>query len=393
MSQAYGKTHGWAYNSNKWFISIIWSDGAINPDILYEVMKVFHDLKPNRASDNTKNPTITSHSWGSTRSFSNGHYAYFRTPGDGTGEETISQSSGNTTSPEWVSHFTTGIRHSRWYPPSDNTMGEGADMLDAGVIFVNASGNNNNQLVKGDHANYNNYVSSSSTRTLSLAESYGLMVNRPGNPASIGCVENYNGGGVDVYRTFMAGALNDNHYSNGDGTYQERKVSYSNMGNAIDFWTIGDDSIGAQGGETPGYPSYWLNRTRTDSSYRLDSNYNIVTSGGTLSLTSYDTRHGGTSSSCPVGAGMFATKLQYNRNWTWSDLKDWLNDKITNQANDTFFYQGTEATTSSDSNWNSTINLQGSERKILFDADTFIAETSYTLTGPLNITGSLNITT
>ena len=24
MSQSYGKTHGWAYNANKWFISIIW---------------------------------------------------------------------------------------------------------------------------------------------------------------------------------------------------------------------------------------------------------------------------------------------------------------------------------------------------------------------------------
>ena len=384
MSQSFGKTHGWAYNSNKWFISIIWSSGAVSTSILYEILKVFHDLKPNRSSDNTKNPTITSNSWGSTRTFYNNYYAYFRTDGDGTGEETISISSGNTTSPEWLSYFWSGDRHARWYPPTDSTMVEGAAMLDAGVIWVGAAGNNNNQQVKGDHPNYNNYVSSSSSRTLATAKSNGYeMVNRPSNPNCIGCVENYNGTGVDVYRTFNVGALDDNT-TNYSGNYQERKVSYSDMGNAIDFYIIGDDSIGAQGG------SNW-NLPRNDSSYRLDANYNIVSSGGTLSETSYDQRFGGTSSACPVGTGLLATKLQHNRDWTWSDLKDWLQDEVTNQDSDTQFFQGTEATTSNDSNWNSYVNLQGSERKLLWDARSV---SKYTISGPLDITGSsLTITT
>ena len=384
MSQAFGKTHGWAYNSNKWFISIIWASGAVSTSILYEILKVFHDLKPNRSSDNTKNPTITSNSWGSTRTFYNNYYAYFRTDGDGTGEETISISSGNTTSPEWLSYFWSGDRHARWYPPTNSTMVEGAAMLDAGVIWVGAAGNNNNQQVKGDHPNYNNYVSSSSSRTLATAKSNGYeMVNRPSNPNCIGCVENYNGTGVDVYRTFNVGALDDNT-TNYSGNYQERKVSYSDMGNAIDFYIIGDDSIGAQGG------SNW-NLPRNDSSYRLDANYNIVSSGGTLSETSYDQRFGGTSSACPVGTGLLATKLQHNRDWTWSDLKDWLQDEVTNQDSDTQFFQGTEATTSNDSNWNSYVNLQGSERKLLWDARSV---SKYTISGPLDITGSsLTITT
>ena len=378
MSQSFGKTHGWAYNSNKWFISIIWASGAVSTSILYEILKVFHDLKPNRSSDNTKNPTITSNSWGSTRTFYNNYYAYFRTDGDGTGEETISISSGNTTSPEWLSYFWSGDRHARWYPPTDSTMVEGAAMLDAGVIWVGAAGNNNNQQVKGDHPNYNNYVSNSSSTTLATAKSRGYeMVNRPSNPNCIGCVENYNGTGVDVYRTFNVGALDDNT-SNYSGNYQERKVSYSDMGNAIDFYIIGDDSIGAQGGST------W-NLPRNDSSYRLDSNYNIVSSGGTLSETSYDQRFGGTSSACPVGTGLLATKLQHNRDWTWSDLKDWLQDEVTNQDSDTQFFQGTEATTSNDSNWNSYVNLQGSERKLLWDARSV---SIYTISGPLDISGS-----
>ena len=359
MSQAYGKTHGWAYNANKWFISIIWADGAINTDILYEVHKVFHTLKPNRSSDNTKNPTVTSHSWGSSREFSNGSYAYWRTNGDGTGEETISVSGSNVTSPAWLSNFSGGNRHPYWISPTNSTMIEGSDMLDSGVIFLGSSGNNNNQQVKGDHPNYNNYVSTSSSRTLSTAQSFSEMVNRVGNPLCLGHIDD---GGVDVYRTFAVGALDDDQVANGNGTYREQKATYSNMGNAIDFYTIGDGSIAAKGGGSS------ANYSRNDSSYRIDSNYNIVSSGGTLSLTSYDRFFNGTSSACPVGAGLFATKLQYEREWIWSNLKSWLENKVTDQSSDSDFFQGTEATTATSSNWNANRNLQGGSRKILWDA-------------------------
>ena len=384
MSQTFGKTHGWAYNSNKWFISVIWASGAIGTSILYEVLKVFHDLKPNRTSDNTKNPTITSNSWGSTRTFYNNYYAYFRTDGDGTGEETISVSGSSVSSPEWLSHFYYGNVHARWYRPTDSTMVEGATMLDAGVIWCGSSGNNNNKQVKGDHPDYNNYVSSSSARTLASAKVNGYeMVNRVGNPNCIGCVENYNNTGVDIYRTFNVGALDDDTI-NVSGTYMEQKATYSNMGNAVDFYTIGDGSIGAKGGPGTGY-------NRNDSSYRLDASYNIVASGGTQSLTSQDRFFNGTSSACPVGTGLLATKLQHNRDWTWSDLKDWLEDEVTNQPSDALFFQGTEATTSSDSNWNSSRNLQGGDRKVLWDAR---SGSIYTISGPLDITGSsLTITT
>ena len=362
MSQSYGKTHGWAYNANKWFISIIWASGAISPTVLWEIHKVFHELKPNRSSDNTKNPTVSSNSWGATKPFYNGYNAYWRTNGDGTGEESItvtgSDPNYNVTSPAWLSYFISGNRHSLWYPLTVSTIAEGSSMIDSGVIFLGSAGNNNNQLVKGDHPNYNNYVSSSSSRTLSSAESNYEMVNRVGDPL---CIGNFDDGGVDIYRTFAIGALNDNQASNGDGSYFEYKASYSNMGNAIDVWAIGDDSIGAQGGGSNNFP-------RNDSTYRIDSNYAIVSSGGTLSLTSYDQRFGGTSSACPVTAGLFATKLQYERGWIWSNLKTWLKDKVTNQSSNTEFMAQTEATTSSSSNWNSYFNLQGSERKILWDA-------------------------
>ena len=396
MSQAYGKTHGWAYNSNKWFISIIWSDGAPDPIDLFELLKVFHNLKPNRSSDNTKNPTITSNSWGGQTSFFNGWSAHFRTPGDGTaGSGTIDtiSVSGSTISPAWLDRFWTNDRHARWEPPTESDQVEGAAMLDAGVIWLGSAGNNNNKQVLGDHPDYNNYTSDMNVPgggngTLAEAEFFSSLVNRVGFPNCIGCVRNYNGGGIDVYRTFNVGCLDDNTVSNGDGTYQQQKMSYSNMGNAIDFYAIGDDSIGAQGGSNWDLP-------RNDSTYRIDSNYNIVQSGGTLSLTSYDCRFGGTSSACPVSSGLFATKAQYNRNWTWSDFKNWLATKVTDQSNDAEFLQGTESTTANDSNWNSYRNLQGSARKILWDAPTSDPSTTgikITFGGSgINISGDITI--
>jgi len=385
MSQAYGKTHGWAYNANKWFISVIWATGAIGTSILYEIHKVFHDLKPNRSSDNTKNPTVSSNSWGSTYPFYNGSYAYWRTNGDGTGEETISVS-GSSISPEWLDNFSANNEHARWYPPTNGTMVEGASMLDSGVIWLGSSGNNNNQQVKGDHPNYNNYVSTSSSRTLSSAESNGYeMINRVSNPNCIGNVPDYNGEGVDIYRTFNVGALDDDQLSNGDGTYYEQKATYSNMGNAVDFYTIGDGSIAALGGGSGGY-------NRNDSTYRLDSNYDIVSSGGTLSLTSQDRFFNGTSSACPVGAGLFATKLQYERDWIWSNLKAWLENKVTDQSSNSEFFQGTEATTSSSSNWNAVRNLQGGSRTILWDAPSSELTAKCELRGSnLLLTGTITI--
>ena len=40
MSQSFGKTHGWAYNSNKWFISVHWSTGAISSSILLSLIHI-----------------------------------------------------------------------------------------------------------------------------------------------------------------------------------------------------------------------------------------------------------------------------------------------------------------------------------------------------------------
>ena len=230
----------------------------------------------------------------------------------------------------------------------------GDEMVNAGVIFVCSAGNNNQKQVQSNHADYNNYYASGSSINYANATTnsiYSLMnytptynsLNRQGFPAQIG---------VDrtttpyTYKTISIGALDDDHTAGG----LERKASYSNMGDCTDCFAAADYTLGAAGGGGSGY-------------YRNDSYYNI---GSTQSILSYDAVFSGTSSACPVAAGIIATKLQYNRTWTYADVKSWLSTSVTNLSS-TYLYTGTEATTATDSNWSDYDNLQGAEPKVIWD--------------------------
>ena len=47
-----------------------YGSGSTGFETGFDIQKIFHQNKPNRSSDNTKNPTISSNSWG--RRFSTG---------------------------------------------------------------------------------------------------------------------------------------------------------------------------------------------------------------------------------------------------------------------------------------------------------------------------------
>ena len=353
MSQAYGKTHGWAFNSNKWHMSIIFNTGSVSIDSCFKILKIFHQCKPNRSSDNTKNPTITSHSWGRFRNLTNGYY-YFRTAGDGTGGVSYTSDS----KPAFLNNLYGVYKHSAFTNPSYSQSVLGKDLVDAGVIFVSAAGNDNQKQVLDGHPDYNNYEDGLSNKTLAQALAGDFigrtdMTNRIGFPSDIGFDDS---SGTDIYRSFNIGALDSNKSSN----TQERKANYSNMGNGIDCYAIGANSLSACDDNSGG------RKNRYDSTYRIE-NYQIVESGGTISDDSQDREFGGTSSACPVAVGLMATKLQYNRTWTWSNLKNWLANNVTDQS-ESAFYTGTEATTATDTNWNDDYNLQGALRKIIWDA-------------------------
>ena len=350
MAQSYGKTHGYAYNANKWHMSIIWSTGSQSISNMFRILKVFHQLKPNRTSDNTKNPTITSHSWGRSYSFGDGYY-FYRTTSSGVSFTTSSK-------PAFLNNFYGGNKHEKWERQTQSETVLGHEMLDAGVIFLSAAGNNNQKQVLPGHPDYDNYHGSTSTYSFSDAEYYGRMTHRPGFPNSIGYVSNYMGTGQGGYRTFTIGALD----SNMNSTSYERKASYSNMGEGIDCYAIGADSLSATDDNSG------TRYNRYDAYYRIDSNYNIVTSGGTQSDDSQDREFGGTSSACPVTCGIMATKLQFNRDWTWENMKDWLKYEVEDQSSARFYSSQDEATSATDTRYNTYYSLQGDNRKIIYDA-------------------------
>ena len=346
MSQVYGKTHGWAFNANKWFIAM--SDGTTSVVQAWNMIKVFHQLKPNNPAHGTKDSTVISQSYSHYKEIENGWYAYFR----GGTPEVIVKTGTRPTSPKWLTKFYIAnkvqYQLNRW----GSTHAAGTDIADAGVIMVNSGGNNNQKLVVDDHPDYDNYVATTNNRTLNhaLGESGAYTANRITFPGSTTTVTNYNGTGKEVHRSFQIGALDDQKES----STQERKTNYSNMGEGIDCW-IQTHGWGASDGQG----------TASSEQSRYDKTYTI---GGVTSLESKDERFTGTSSACPCAAGFLSTKLGLHRDWTWVELKDWLKNRVTEQTTDAM-YQGTEATTSDDTNWETGHNLQGGNRRILWDAD------------------------
>ena len=84
-------------------------------------------------------------------------------------------------------------------------------------------------------------------------------------------------------------------------------------------------------------------------------------------LTSYDEAFSGTSSACPVATGLIATKLQYNRTWTWQDVRTWLRNSV-GTADTSQFFTGVESTSANDVNWANVNSSEGGDPIVIWDA-------------------------
>ena len=374
-SQAYGRQYGWAYNANKWFLNLY---GSFNIGIEngFDIQKIFHQIKPVNPKYGTQDPTVSSNSWGLRRAPLSSGYYYFRE--GATGGSGVSYS----TRPAFLDNFTgDGLnRKSPEYVDGHAAITAGDELIESGVIFVTSAGNNNQKQVQSDHPDFNNYYATSANTNFVDAKTnsgYSLMnftptynsVNRPGFPGQIG---------VDrtttpyTYKTISIGALDDDHHSSG----KECKVSYSNMGNSIDCFAAADSTVSASDD----------NGTHTKYN-RYDAYYTYNSSN---SVESEDRIFSGTSSACPVTAGLIATKLQYNRGWTYANIRNWLTNTV-GDISSTYFYTGTESTTATDSNWSDVNNLHGASPRVIYDART--KETiTMTITGEdLKFTGDMTI--
>lgn len=370
-SQCYGRQYGWAYNANKFYLNLY---GSNDPgwETGYDLIKIFHQIKPVNSTYGNKNPTITSNSWGFRQTPLSSGYYYYRQNGTGSGGVSYSVSSWTAgTQPEFMTNMSqSAIRHEM---QSNSLLTAGTEMIDAGVIFVGSSGNTNQKLVKANHSDYNNYYSSSDNTALASSTfssggyTYRRTINNQGFPGQTGATGS---GTSKVYRTIVVGALDDDHHSSG----KERKVSYSNRGNLIDCYAAADQTLAAC-------------EDNTGSSDRLKRNDAYYTVDGDQSIESEDRLFNGTSAACPIACGLIATKLQYNRTWTWQNVKNWLQNSVGTMPTTNFYY-GTEETSATSTGWSDDNAVHDSAPVIIWDA-----LTGSELTGEVKISGSnLSIT-
>ena len=344
--QVFGKNYGSAYNCNKWVINGIGGSNAGINGSQFDVQKLFHLYKPNYdrhsaitgKQNDDKNPTTSSNSWGyrSSTIHSTGAYYWYR-PSAIDGSVT---GTSYTTEPAFFDLLGA-------YGDSSRCKGEmvdssvtaaGDELAEAGVIFIAAAGNSNQTQVAPGDLDFNNYWSTSSQGDSVSLESathfeFGLQcyntINRRGWPQALGKTTSGISTAGTEYACINIGALDDQYISSGLGgnttDYKEKKVSYSDMGTGIDCYGAADDTLTADG-------------RASNLTYPHPETYTG------LGFVPYDVDFGGTSSACPTCAGWITTKLQYNRGWTWRDVKSWLKNNCGTQDPDRFYY-GDDITT------------------------------------------------
>jgi len=384
-SLIYGRTHGWAYNANKWQINMFGGYNVGSFEIGFDVQKIFHQYKPNNPLFGTKDPTMSSNSWGFRASNKSGSYYYWRTnPAVAYG--------GYTNEPGFISWLGATGDGGRWKSEMyDNSMTQAGDeLVQAGVIFIAAAGNSNQQQVEPSHPNYDNRISNNNTNTLyqDNFNEFGITVtgttNRRGFPQHIGKTESqtFQGNTTCEFPAINVGAMDDNMISS---YVQERKVNYSDMGSAIDLFAPADGTLAATVGVS-GAPDV----ARADDTYPdLSTTHNAR-----------DVGFGGTSAACPVACGFLAIVMQYNRGWGYNDLRNWIDNNLQIQST-ADMYEGTEPT-SPTATWSSDYNaLRGAQRRVIYQATIPVSTpypsggapgmTTLSFSGPITFT-SINLT-
>jgi len=400
---AFGRTQGWAYNANKWVMNLYGTNHVGSLDIGIDVQKIFHMHKPVNPIYNSKDPTVSSNSWG-IRKYKQGNYYYWRT------DSPVSYNS--QTEPAFIDVLGSKSDAGRFKSElKDSSLTQAGDELtQAGVICIVAAGNSGQQLVNPDHPNYDNGISTNNTQPLysrTFLETSGYYsigtTNRRGFPGHMGKTESqtFQGNTTVKFPVIQVGALESNTGSN-----NERIADYSDRGPAIDLFSSGAGAMAA------------TVDTYSDSSVptiqRVDGVYSALSAGATdLSQIGgcRDTEFTGTSAACPVAAGFLASVMQYNRDWTYENLRTWIETNVTPQSTSTLYY-GVEPTTPTDMNWlyeyyssgslrsYSNTSLQGAPGRVLYNAsipvstaygvqvgDPPAAPGPYSISGPLTING------
>jgi hypothetical protein len=337
----------------------------------FDLTKLFHQLKPKNPAYNSKDPTVMSNSWGYRANkdpFGSTYYYTHRASSN------VSYTTENGIA--WLSHMGTQGDGGRWKSEmKTNSLTTALDeLIDSGVLFVCAAGNSNQKCVNDGHPDFDNYITT--TDGGSLADSslfeFGVEVfgttNRRGFPQQGGKFTDTDG--VIKYKTINIGALDDD-YVNG----LEGKVGYSDRGEGMDCYTPADGTLAA-------------NKSYTNEGPRVDTYANFDYGPG-----AWDCAFSGTSAACPVAAGFIATVIEHNRDWTWREVKDWINSLDSIPGTD--FYYGVESTTPNAANWTDYESLEGGIPIVLYqnNYDSRFQIGSRTVASNLSLGGAFTLRT
>ena len=273
-AQAYGRSQGWAYNANKWSV-----DALVNlyDDEYFDIVTIFHQNKPINPKYGTKDPTLTSNSWGSGLDVGlidrRSGFCYYRPTSAstvGTGVSWQLSSSGSffsasnplasntsNTKPKWFRWigWYGGGQAIQNYALPQAALTAGNNCVNSGVIVVVAAGNQQQKQVFSNHPDYNNHYNNTvqstrltnNIRTDTANMTWYRTTNRVGFPQQLG--ETFSSEkGRNEYKTISVGALDDAYITETVGltTYaKEIKALYSNAGEVIDVYAAADGTLAA----------------------------------------------------------------------------------------------------------------------------------------------------
>ncbi len=360
---------------------------------IYELLTLWHANKPINPEIGVKNPTIVNGSWGYQACFvsssTNIDYKFRGTDG------TFAAATDATTDipSAWKNGLNNQVSgaYKSWTSSarSNSTDAAGAEMMDTGLHYVSAAGNNNQYLGIGadDPNRLDRMEDLGFGAGDSRAEFGGLFTPTSHrdwlNPQGLGFDE-----ANDWHPSICVGAMEDNiGICNGgawcggiNGSYYEYKAPYSNNGPGIDVWAPADETLAAG--------------LSGDSSYedfpRVDDG--ITYTGSTTNGEYYDCSFNGTSAASPVAAGVLALYLEVNPAATQRELKEWLYHKgsVILDRSKYIDYWTDDTTTDY---WSGAYNLRDAEGRVIYNPYANAGITSVNLgaggkvSGPLTIKG------
>jgi len=321
-SLAAGKNFGLAFRSNIWNMPCVGESSLLYaPSIeqAYDLMKIFHQNKPVNNTLGVKKPTVINGSWGyqaAARQFQS-HYTRFRRPD--TGGVQFTYMNGYNSLPADARTMVYGFNNQvsgayrSWSSSSrsNSTDQAGKELMDSGVIYVSAAGNNDQYVGVGstNPHRFNGcqdlWFNSNDPRT-EFTGGFPLCPTSHRdwmNPQGIGFDASVD---PEFHPVINVGALDDYPVWGGNLGIEEQKASYSNKGDGIDVYAPADDMLAA-GSPPSGYQDYLR--------------WNVFAEYG---ANFYDAYFNGTSAAAPVVAGLVACYMQRFPTADARQVKTWL---------------------------------------------------------------------